>query len=233
MVQKTCPLKIETARDLRIKERLSLSEISTRVGIPKGTLSPFLSDIPLSKEEIRKRNISALEKGRDTRSRFSHSSVSNINPIYDESHYLSLTTQQKGAIAESAVRARLTSLGYVTLVPDVQNMRYDMVAHDISSNTFIRIQIKTARFPSQGMPIINLISNNNGARRQYHIDDFDAVIAYNFETNRFFVIACADISHKFQGRAQKNNTLTLKAHQEDAWHVLNASVARRDKATAF
>lgn len=60
----------QQAVDFRLKEQLSYTEIRKRLGVPKSTLSYWLSEFPLSEEKILSLRRQGWQKGEASRERF-------------------------------------------------------------------------------------------------------------------------------------------------------------------
>lgn len=60
----------QRAIDLRVKERLSYSEIRKRLGVAKSTLSYWLQDYPLSQDEVLELRRAGWKKGEASRERY-------------------------------------------------------------------------------------------------------------------------------------------------------------------
>jgi hypothetical protein len=101
----------------------------------------------------------------------------------------SLTTNQKGAIAEAAIAAEATKLGVVVSRPDA-DARYDLI-FDLGSR-LLRIQCKWAvrkdsvvSIPVRG----NWFSPGRGyVRSSYGADEIDAIAAYCMDLNRSYLL---------------------------------------------
>jgi PD-(D/E)XK endonuclease len=99
-----------------------------------------------------------------------------------------LSTNQKGAIAESAITAEAVRLG-VGVFRAVADERYDLVL-DIGAR-LLRVQCKTAAFNGDVL-VIRCYSCRRTAggmlKRSYTSDEIDAVAAYCDELGRCFLI---------------------------------------------
>ena len=99
-----------------------------------------------------------------------------------------LTTNQKGAIAESAITSAAIRLG-VGVFRAVADERYDLVL-DIASG-LLRVQCKTAALNGEVL-VIRCYSCRRTAggilKRSYTSDEVDAVAAYCDELSRCFLI---------------------------------------------
>lgn len=214
---KTDPKLIAEARELRVISRMSNHEISIATGIPAGTLSPYLSDIPLNPHEVKAKQNAGRAKGRTTlaETRPAKRNVCPISPHYNHEHRSALSTNQKCVVSELAVRMRLSALGLISLVPDVPGLRYDIVAHDIYSNQFTRIQIKSAHWGKTGRPVINVAPRKSSGFAPYDPNDYDILIAYVAINDLYYVLTSNDVESRRSGA-----NLTLRDDDQNAWHRL-------------
>lgn len=214
---KTDPNLVAEARKLRISHRMSNHEISLATGIPAGTLSPYLSDIPLHPDEVKAKQNAGRAKGRSTlaNARPARRSVYPVSPHYNQEQRSALSTNQKCIVSELAVRMRLSALGLISLVPDVPGLRYDIVSHDISSNRFIRIQIKSAHWGKTGRPVINVAPRKSSGFAPYNPNDYDVLIAYVSINDLYYVLSSNDVESRRTGTG-----LTLRDDDQNAWDRL-------------
>lgn len=199
---------------------MSLKAISKAVGVSAGTLSGYLSDIPLSGSEKHKIISDAATSSNIRRWSGSPRCRVEDHPDHDPEAHAKLSTLQKGAISEMAVRIEAFDRGLVPLVPDVPGLRYDLVIHDPVSNRFSRVQVKTCHWPKSGMPTFNLIVNSNGIRREYAAGDFDVLIVYNQQSRKFYIRHADDLSSKMTGRPVKNLAVSVYSKDEGRWDRL-------------
>ena len=110
-----------------------------------------------------------------------------------------LTTDQKGAIAETAVVHETVKLGIEVLKPVNDGSRYDLV-FDLR-NSFVRVQCKWA--PRHGDVIVVRCCSSRRAprgfvRRMYAPSEIDAFAAYCPELDRCYFLPVSE----FTGRVQ-------------------------------
>ena len=103
-----------------------------------------------------------------------------------------LTTNQKGAIAESAVALQAIRLGIEVYRPVVERGRYDLILGLDSG--LLRVQCKWA--PRQGdVVIVRCISCRRGregfVKQRYTADEIDALAAYCMDVDRCFILPIA------------------------------------------
>jgi prevent-host-death family protein len=102
-----------------------------------------------------------------------------------------LSTNRKGAIAETAIAAAATKLGVSVLRPIVDHARYDL-AFEIGDRIF-RVQCKWGRVRDEGAVIrVNLTSSwctpTGYERRYYGEDEIDLVAVYCAESDRCYLL---------------------------------------------
>jgi hypothetical protein len=101
------------------------------------------------------------------------------------------STNDIGAISESAIITRFLQLGYEVLIPHNKKLRYDLIIED-ADEQFWRIQCKTARIRFNGTVILFDTANHNYALktkrlRHYRGEcDFLPCIAKNSTKPIFF-----------------------------------------------
>ncbi len=109
-----------------------------------------------------------------------------------------LTTNQKGAIAETAIAHEAIKLGIGVLKP-LADLRYDFVFD--TGDEFLRVQCKWASLQGD-VVLIRLYSARRSAAgvvtRKYTADEIDAFAAYCPETGRCYFLRM----HEFAARRQ-------------------------------
>ncbi len=106
-------------------------------------------------------------------------------------HVFVLTTNQKGAIAETAIAAAATKLGVSVLRPIAEHGRYDL-AFEVGSR-LLRVQCKWARLSEDGSTMrVHLQSQrrsgNGYVRRSYLAGEIDLMAAYCGELDRCYLL---------------------------------------------
>ncbi len=100
-----------------------------------------------------------------------------------------LTSDQKGAIAETAVIHEAVKLGVGVLKPVNDGLRYDLVI-DIGER-LVRVQVKSARRQIDVL-VVRCYSSRRAAggfvRRTYTTDEVDAIVAYCPELQRCYFL---------------------------------------------
>jgi prevent-host-death family protein len=103
-----------------------------------------------------------------------------------------LSTNQKGAIAETKIAAEATALGIPVLRPIVEHGRYDL-AFEIEGR-ILRVQCKWGALDeAAGIIKVNLTSSwctpNGYERRYYDVDEIDLVAVYCAQLDRCYLLA--------------------------------------------
>ena len=102
-----------------------------------------------------------------------------------------LSTNRKGAIAETAIAAAATKLGVSVLRPIVEHERYDL-AFEIGDE-ILRVQCKWGALRDdgavmRGQPHELLVHAQAGIRRYYTEDEIDLVAVYCGELDRCYLL---------------------------------------------
>lgn len=214
---KTAKHLVDKARDLRVNKRLSNYEISVETGIPVGTLSPYLKDIPLSESEISHKRDAGRAKGRaillETRSKIKDRH--DISDRYDLTKRASLSTNQKCIISELAVRLRISELGLVCMTSDTPGLKFDLVSHNLSTNTFCRIQVKSGYWPKYGNASVVAKSRKSRSYTSYDPTEYDVLISYIAENELFHILTSTEVDMRISG-----STLALRDEDINAWHKI-------------
>jgi hypothetical protein len=110
-----------------------------------------------------------------------------------------LTTDQKGAIAETAIAHEATKLGIEVYRPIAEGGRFDMIF--LLGDDLARVQCKWA--PRQGEAIVVRCYSNRRAReglrrRCYTADEIDAFAAYCPDLDRCYFIPFGEIPARSQ-----------------------------------
>ncbi len=143
---------------LRLEERLSYNEISSKLGIAKSTLSGWLKSLPLTEREKKIKAARLLEGKKDeTRRQLKRYNFLDVVPQttkVDENY----NPKQVGDVSEAQILALFIKHGFRTLVPFGDKDRYDLVVDENSK--FIRVQCKTARYREDGSFEFSTCSSN-------------------------------------------------------------------------
>jgi PD-(D/E)XK endonuclease len=103
-----------------------------------------------------------------------------------------LSTNQKGAIAETAVVHRAVRLGIDVYRPVVEGARYDLIF--VLSDLLLRVQCKWAVRDGGVIPVRCYSSRRSSSgflRRPYTRDEVDAIAAYCPELDRCYLLPLA------------------------------------------
>jgi transposase len=191
---------------LRAEERLSLNQIAERLGVSKGSVSLWLRDCPLSEEEKRERMREPNLGNQHGKKSFEEEP----SKFYRASEVESLTTSQKGDIAEYAVAFRLAAHGFCIHKP-YSSGGVDWLAENPKTGKIFRIEVKWASKAKEGLPFIRLRRSSNGQR--YDKDYFDFIVGYYFYSDTAYVYSFSEIS--------KNKTIiTISETAAERWDKL-------------
>ena len=107
-----------------------------------------------------------------------------------------ISTNQKGAIAETAILHHATKLGIDVYESAVEHCRYDMI-FDLAG-TLTRVQCKwAARYDD--VLVVRTVSNRRGRdgiiKRSYTPDEIDAFAAYSADLDRCFYLPIRRFPH--------------------------------------
>lgn len=150
-------VRIEAVR-LRIEERKSLSEISKILLVSKSTLSVWLREFPLEKEEITdklKENYDSTLKSLlvDGSSQKKNSLIKEGFEVFWEK----IPSYKRGLVGEALVKYQLLRRGIEILEPSVLEPGCDIVVHtdayyrcEIKSSTTNEVNISHTKFLSNG-----------------------------------------------------------------------------------
>jgi PD-(D/E)XK endonuclease len=100
-----------------------------------------------------------------------------------------LSTNRKGAIAETAIVHQAVRLGIDVYKPVVEGGRYDLIF--LSSNVLVRAQCKWAVRQGDVIPVRCYSSRRSPAgflKRPYIADEVDAIVAYCPELDRCYFL---------------------------------------------
>ena len=185
-------LKAEAIR-LRVKERLSLSEIATLTGAAKSSLSLWLKPHPLTEEEkkarakLAKRYV-APKKDHGKESKY-HKAVA----------WQNLSRQQKGRIAEAAVLFRLSLHGFHVYASLSDGDKADWMVEVPESGKRLKLQVRCVNLPwKHGLPGVGLTcAQGHNNRRRYATGEFDFIIGYYLFNDTAYVYSFDEVAdHK-------------------------------------
>lgn len=173
-------VKAEAVR-LRVEERKSLREIVKATGASQGIVSLWLRPYPLTKEEqaTLRRQKRALQPNTPCAPRGPESHRHLMAP--------ELGRDQKGAIAEMTVAARLAALGFLIYKPLMDGSRVDLLAFNPETLAYNRIQVKWVYSAKRGRPLIKLSCRDGRLRRTYTEKDIDFIIGYDLYSDSSYI----------------------------------------------
>lgn len=204
-------LKAECVR-LRVEERLSLGQIHKRTGAPKGSLSSWLRDYPLSNGERKK-----LQSERSRRMNAMRKKPrGEESPFYAWVRGRNLSTMQKAKIAESAVLFRLALLDLPAFGSVFDGDKTDWLVEIPRTGRVLKVQVRWAQSWKHGLPTIKLTcSSGRGKSRRFKRGEFDVIVAYDLYTDTAYVWTWDElVKHK--------STVTVSESAAEKWEKLSA-----------
>lgn len=185
-------LKTE-ALHLRREKRLSYSEIQDHIGVPKGTLSGWLKDYPLTEEESRRKmavnsyTIPKKERGSES---LLHQMVADRT----------ITPSTKAKVAEAAALLRIVLHGLPVFGSPFDGDKADWVV-EAPSGRLLKIQVKSSlKTRKHGLPVVSLrCTEGHGRPRRYEKGEFDVIIGYDLYTDTCYVWAFEELDHLKSG----------------------------------
>jgi DNA-binding transcriptional ArsR family regulator len=174
---------------LRQEERLSLNQITERTGVPKGTLSGWLRDNPLTNEELaQKRREGQLKTSRSRkRPQEEPSKLLKLAPI-------PLTKHQKAKLAETAALYRMIMVGLEVYGSPFDGDKADWVVG--LRHKLYRIQVRAAQQQKQGRPVVSLrCSKGRKSTTRLQKNDFDFLVGYDVLSDTAYVWSFEELTH--------------------------------------
>jgi transcriptional regulator with XRE-family HTH domain len=211
-MKKLAELRNEVIR-LRLQERLSLKEIQAKTGASRGSVSLWLQDYPLTREEQLEK-IRIKRNGKTLGLKRLKQSPSKYYQMVDRT---TLTGQKKAKIAEAAVLFRLTLHGFSPYGAMFDGEKADWIAANEATGRTLRIQVRSVKQEKYGTPKIKLrCSNGRGRSRRLRMDEFDILVGYDLVTDTAYVFTPEEIAHL-------SVTVSVCAEAAERWDKLNAS----------
>jgi hypothetical protein len=199
----------EKCRQLRLDERKSLREIHAATGVPKGTLSNWLKDIPLSQEELSIRQKQRPRGHNKSKLRGSGESSALLPLITGEPSAL-----QKARAAEAAVQLRLAAMNFEVYKGAFGGEGIDFIVCSPETGKLAKVQVKHTTTGTSGAPVIRLTrANGRGKQRRYDPNAFDIIVGYNIFHDTAYVYTNEDVGH-----LSRCVSATKEAHE--AWWKL-------------
>jgi hypothetical protein len=203
----------EKARELRRKERLSLDEIQKRLKKPRSTITYWVKDIPLTKEELRIRRRAAAKKtNKKKRKGALHYRKKLLSPYYTSIIKKRLDTINVAKISEAAVLFKLTLHGFNSFSPNFDGEKADFLVLNEFNKT-IKVQVKSTQHPKEGLPRIDVTCCNGRRRRKYAKDEFDILVGYDIRTDTCYIFRRQDIKDR--------GNICIDKESEEAWERIN------------
>lgn len=204
------------ARELRIKQRLSIKAIAKELGVAKSSVSVWLRDIPLNDEEKRLRYVKA---GKDSQENGINPPRVQKEPIQSIIKKLSenrnFNSNQKGKIAEAATMLRFAVLQMDIYKSVFDGEKLDFIIQAPDSSKLIKIQVKwTRRSCKNNQASMSLrCSNSRKSTRRYTNEEFDFIIGYDLESDTCYVYSQKEVEHI-------NTCIVCSSEYAEAWQKI-------------
>lgn len=210
--------KKDEAIQLRVEHRLGSSAISRRTGVPMNTLHYWLAPYPLTNKE-KARIIAEAERTPQPKKEL----PGGIGVPCEMGPGLS--TLQKGAVAENAVKAALSRQGFLMANPDGDGDVVDVYVRRSGGQRVGFVQIRmTSKPPARsGLPSISLRRYRNGAANNFAKGDFHFLIGFCPENSKCYVFSYDEVSHLA-------NSVTISDESCEAWWKIDDWLAGRKNA---
>jgi len=118
-----------------------------------------------------------------------------------------LTTRQKGALAEAAVLLRLTLLGYNPYSSPFDGDQIDWIV--FVDGRPVRIAVRWAQQRS-GLPVVSLVRSNGRMTTRYADDAFDVIVGYSLYLDTAFVWTAEECS-------RNKSVITISPDAAERW----------------
>ena len=198
-------LKAECLR-LRLDERLSYKQIQEKLGVPKGTLSYWLGEHPLTHEE--------LDRLRSTPPMPVRKSRGEESELYGWVKSANLGTIQTAKVSEAAVMLRMLANGFNVFGSSFDGDVADWVVQVPGSRRFLSVQVKTAVTMKTGLPCCSL---TNSRSRRYEAGEFDFIVGFDIVTDTAYVWSWAEVAHL-------KATVSITPDARERWDKFNIGV---------
>ncbi len=200
-----------TCVELREKERLSLREIHIRTGAPKGSLSAWLKNHPLTEGERETRIQAGVQKSRDITKK-DRGSESWLYRMASKD----LTQSDKGHVAETAVLLRMILNRFKVFGAKNDGEKADWIVEVPDTGRIWKIQVKSTCASVAGLPFVLLTcSDGHNKRRRYIKGEFDFIVGHNLFTDTAYVWSWAELENQ-------KTSVTITHEAEERWDKLRA-----------
>lgn len=210
--------KKEEAISLRVEHRLGASAISRRTGVPMSLLNYWLAGYPLTDKE-RARILSEAERAPQPKKELPGGAGVPCEMAGN------LSTLQKGAVAENAVKAAMSRRGFLMANPDGDGDVVDVYVrrHGGQRVGFVQIRMTSKPPARNGLPSISLRRYRNGAPNNFKKGDFHFLVGFCPENSKCFVYSYDEVSHLA-------NSVTISEESCEAWWKIDEWLAGRRPA---
>lgn len=201
-------LKAECIR-LRVEERLSLREIHQRTGASKGSLSGWLKEYPLTREERAAKRKANQRGGTPKKPRGEESPLHQMmNP--------QASRLQKAKIAEAAVLFRMTVCGFNVFGSPFDGDKADWLVEIPETGRIVKVQVKWAaprRKTSNCVEMRLRCVEGHNKSRTYRKGDFDFIVGYDLYTDTCYVWSWDEVS-------QYQQAITVSEEAAENWEKM-------------
>ena len=198
------------AIELRVNGRKSFGEISDEIGVPKGTLSAWLKDHPLSREELKVRYTSrnSASEGPSDNTVLVMGSESKFHLEHQD-----LSPHQMGKLAEAAILFRLTLHGFRVFRAVSDGDRTDFIV--LEGGKCLKLQVKCVKEQAKGgLPLVKLWHVEGFQKQKRYTEvEVDFIIGYWLYNDTAYVYSMKELEGKLAVKA-----ITLDG--AEAWNKL-------------
>ncbi len=177
---------------LRDEARHSLREIHAITGVPKGTLSGWLSGHPLTKKEIqvRKEQVVRIKKP------LPGPTPEELPAWFSAAAPWDLSSQQKARVAEAAVLLRLVAHGHAVYGSVFDGDIADWIVELAPTRTLVKVQVRSTMQASSGLPCVSLSRTvGHSGKRKFAPNEFDYIVGYCFRNDTCYIWTYAEVAH--------------------------------------
>ena len=195
---------------LRSEEKLTLTEISQKTNIPKGSLWPIIKDFPIPQELQKLKRRPYIIQSNHLKKKH----LGDLSKYAKMIDLIKLTGQDKQKIAESAILFRLCLNGYIVYGSPFDGDKADWIIEDKTTRKKFTLQVKWAGIQGgKGHPIINLMCTEGRKQRQYKEGEFDFIIGYCLLNDTAYVFSFDDVGHL-------KRSVTINENSAEAWEKI-------------
>lgn len=199
---------IDECKRLRVEQRLSLQEIHNLTGASKGSLSAWLTGLPLTEEE---KALRSQERKRYVPPKKDWGEESDLHKMTTGQE---MTRLQKGKIAEAAVMLRLVVQGMAPYGSVFDGDKTDWLVEVPKTNKVWKVQVKWVK----SVHNISLqCTTGHNTSRPYLEGEFDFIVGYDLFTDTAYVWSWEDVKHL-------STSISICQEAAERWDKLLSSV---------